>query len=110
MKALILTGGGGTRLKPFTLSVLKPLLPIVNLPFLAYPAALLRKHGVRQIVLCTGNSLDPYQNLIEEQKELGTQVTCSREPEALGTGGAVKNAQNFIDSSTFAVFNGDTLT
>ena len=110
MKALILSGGQGTRLRPLTLTAHKPLLPIVNLPFLNYPLALLRKHRVKDAVLCTQDETRPYHGLIEDQKKQGTSIVCSRELKALGTAGALKNAEKFIDSPDFFVFNGDILT
>ena len=110
LTALILTGGLGTRLRPLTLYSPKPLLPIGNLPFLSYPLALLRGHGVRETVLCTADSPKPYQKFIRDQKKLGSGVFCSQEFQALGTAGALKNAEKFIHSSPFFIFNGDVLT
>ncbi len=110
MQALILTGGRGTRLRPLTLYSPKPLLPIVNLPFLSYPSALLRKHGAKELVLCTADALGPYQPLIKAEARRGTTVRCSKETKALGTAGAIKNAEKFIDSEDFFVLNGDVLT
>ena len=110
LTALILTGGMGTRLRPLTLYSPKPLLPIGNLPFLSYPLALLRSHGVKEAVLCTADSPKPYEKFIQQQKKLGTRVTCSREFQSLGTAGALKNAEKFIQASPFFIFNGDVLT
>lgn len=110
MKALILTGGLGTRLRPLTLYCPKPLLPIANVPFLSYPLALLRKHGVHGAVLCMADSAKPYQSLIRDEQKNGTHVECSRETKELGTAGALKNAERFIQSPLFFVFNGDVLT
>lgn len=109
MQAMILSGGKGTRLRPLTIDSPKPLLPIVNTPFLSYPLALLRKHKVSEVVLCTADSIDPYKSFLASQKKLGTVVTCSREFKELGTGGAIKNAEKLTDSTTF-IFNGDVLT
>lgn len=109
MKALILTGGQGTRLRPFTLSVLKPLLPLVNVPFLSYPLALLRRHGVRDVILGAGGDAGPYRDFIESERRKGTRMACSGEPAPLGTGGAVRNASRRIGLSSFIVLNGDTL-
>ena len=110
MKALILTGGLGTRLRPLTLTTLKPLLPIANIPFLHYPISLLRKAGAREVVLCASNSSLPYRAFISAQKKLGTKLICSRERKVLGTGGAIKNAERYLDSSSFFAMNGDSLT
>ncbi len=110
MKALILTGGQGTRLRPLTLTTLKPLLPIANLPFLNYPLSLLRKAGAREVILCTSSSLAPYREFVRGQKKLGTELHCSQESRPLGTGGAVKNAEGYLETSPFFVMNGDSLT
>jgi len=110
VKALILTGGLGTRLRPLTEHQLKPLLPLVNLPFLNYPVHLLKKHHVREIILCTASKSEPYEKLIQTQKSLGVQISCSLETQELGTAGAIKNAEKYLDGSPFFVFNGDTLT
>ena len=110
MEALILTGGKGTRLRPLTLYTPKPLLPIVNVPFLSYPSALLRKYGVDKLVLCTADALRPYRSFIKDEARRGTKVLCSKETRALGTAGAIKNAEAFIRSENFFVLNGDVLT
>jgi len=110
MQALILSGGLGTRLRPLTLYTPKPLLPVVNAPFLSYPLGLLRKHGIQEAILCTSDSSPPYRDFIQSQKRLGTTVFCSREQRELGTAGGLKNAERFIHSSRCFVFNGDVLT
>ncbi len=110
MQALILTGGQGTRLRPLTLTTLKPLLPIANVSFLNYPLALLRAAHVKEAVMCTSDKMEPYRELIRAQKQLGTRVLCSPETKSLGTGGAVKNAERFVTESPFFAMNGDSLT
>jgi mannose-1-phosphate guanylyltransferase len=110
LTALILSGGQGTRLRPLTLYAPKPLLPIANAPFLSYPLALLRKHGTREVVLCTSDALKPYGPFLRDQKRRGTRVSCSKETVELGTAGAVKNAERSIGSDPFFVFNGDVLS
>ncbi len=110
MEALILTGGQGTRLRPLTLTTLKPLLPIANVSFLNHPLALLRAAGVSQTVLCSSDNMTPYDGLIRRQKLEKMKITCSREKKSLGTAGAVKNAEAFIKNSPFFVLNGDILS
>jgi len=110
MQALILSGGLGTRLRPLTLYTPKPLLPVVNVPFLSYPLALLRKHGIKNAIICTSGSSLPYRGFVRIQKRMGTAVFCSREYRELGTAGGIKNAEPSIRSSRFFVFNGDVLT
>src|SRR3989344_9235261 len=106
MQALVLTGGLGTRLRPLTLTTLKPLLPIANVPFLHYPLSFLRKAGVREVVLCTADDAATYRKFAREEKGFGTRVFCSPERKKLGTGGAVKNAERFLKSGPFFAMNG----
>lgn len=110
MEALILSGGRGTRLRPLTLYQPKPLLPILNLPFLSYPCALLRGCGVRDVTICTADDLAPYRGFFAQEKKRGSSVRGSRETKELGTAGALKNAEKFLKSDLFFVFNGDVLT
>ncbi|MBI4348168.1 MAG: NTP transferase domain-containing protein, partial [Elusimicrobia bacterium] len=53
MKAILLIGGQGTRLRPFTIETPKPLLPVLNRPFLEYQLEILKRHGIRDVVMCT---------------------------------------------------------
>jgi NDP-sugar pyrophosphorylase family protein len=110
MQALILTGGLGTRLRPITYNTLKPLLPLSNAPFLCYPIASLRRAGVSKVILCSSDDPAPYSDLIAEEGKAGTSVICSREKVKLGTGGAIKNAEEHLQSSPFFAMNGDSLT
>ena len=110
MQALILTGGLGTRLRPLTFNTLKPLLPISNAPFLRYPIASLRRAGVSKVLLCSSDDPAPYSELIAEEEKAGTSLICSREKVKLGTGGAIKNAEEHLKSSPFFAMNGDSLT
>src|SRR5262245_57174757 len=110
MQALILTGGMGTRLRPLTFTTIKPLLPIANLPVLPYPTGRLRLAEAVEAILCTSRKTYLYRELIRAQKKLGTNVICSPEKKQLGTGGAVKNAEKFIQESPFFAMNGDSLT
>lgn len=110
MNALILTGGQGTRLRPFTLSTPKPLLPIVNQPFLSYQISLLKKHGIAQAVLCMADRTEPYQSFIRSEKKRGVTIYCSREMKPLGTAGALKNAEKFLNAPFIFCFNGDVMT
>jgi mannose-1-phosphate guanylyltransferase len=109
MKALILSGGKGTRLRPLALYTPKPLLPVANMPFLSYPLALLKHYGIKETILCTSDNETPYKGLFAEQKKLGMKLTCSREIKELGTAGALKNAEKHV-GDTFYVFNGDILS
>lgn len=107
MKALILTGGLGTRLRPLTCRVPKPLLPLLNRPFLHYQFENLGRHGVREAVLATARSVDAYRKALLPGKT-GLAVRFSTETEPLGTGGAIRNARRHLDGTTL-ILNGDVL-
>ena len=109
MKAAILIGGQGTRLRPFTLESPKPLLPVLNRPFLEYQFRVLRTHGVREIVLCTAYRADDFRRTFGTGRRLGLKLRYIRETIPLGTGGALKNAERYLADSTSLVLNGDVL-
>jgi NDP-sugar pyrophosphorylase family protein len=108
MKAVILTGGLGTRLRPFTCSIPKPLLPVVNRPFLHYQFDMLRKHGVRDVTLATAYRPDVFRSVIGSGKATGMRVRYAHERTPLGTGGAIRNALPDPTGTTL-VLNGDVL-
>jgi len=108
MKALILAGGEGTRLRPLTLALPKPVVPVVNVPFLRYQLELLRKHGVREVILSLGYQPQKIEAVLGEGSEIGMKIHYVVEQSPLGTGGAYKNAEALLDGPTI-VFNGDIL-
>src|ERR1700758_1781063 len=103
MKAAILIGGQGTRLRPFTIDSPKPLLPVLNRPFLEYQFQILRKHGVREVVLCTSYRAQDFHRAFGTGRRLGLKLRYVRETIPLGTGGALKNAERFLAGSTALV-------
>lgn len=109
MKALILIGGMGTRLRPLTLQTPKPLLPIVNRPFLEYQFELLKRHGVKEVILCVAYLSHEFEKYFGDGSKFGLKVRYVHEKDPLGTGGAIKNAGKYIDEPTL-IFNGDILT
>lgn len=100
MIAVLLIGGRGTRLRPFTCETPKPLLPVLNKPFLIYQLELLKKHGVRKVLLCTSYKPGEFRSL------LGSRVDYVHEKTPLGTGGALRNAIDKLEQTTL-VLNGD---
>ncbi len=106
LKAILLIGGEGTRLRPLTLARPKPLLPVVNRPFLTYQFDLLRAHGVRDVVLATSYKASAFQKVFGDGRRLGMRIRYVHETKPLGTGGAVKNAERWVDGTTL-IFNGD---
>jgi mannose-1-phosphate guanylyltransferase len=109
MKAAILIGGQGTRLRPFTLESPKPLLPVLNRPFLEYQFRVLRAHGVREVVLCTSYRADDFRRAFGDGRRLGLKLRYVRETIPLGTGGALKNAEKHLAGGTTLILNGDVL-
>lgn len=108
MRAVILIGGMGTRLRPFTLSTPKPLLPVLNRPFLEYQFQILRRHGVKKVALCVSYRAEAFRRAFGDGRRLGLELSYVREKLPLGTGGAVKNAEPLLSGTTL-VLNGDVL-
>jgi mannose-1-phosphate guanylyltransferase len=109
MKAVILVGGEGSRLRPLTVGTPKPMLPLVNVPFIEYIIRLLRSHGVEEVILSAGYLPTAFDAHLGDGEELGVKLTYVTEKTPLGTGGAVKNVEKYLDD-TFIVFNGEILT
>ena len=109
MKAVVLIGGEGTRLRPLTCNIPKAAVPILNRPFMEHLLRYLEKHGVRDIILAMGYLPDPIQRSLGGSIKFGGRLNYLIEEFPLGTAGAVKNAESFLDR-TFLVFNGDILT
>lgn len=109
MRALILAGGKGTRLRPLTVYTPKPIVPVLNRPFLAYQLELLQKAGIVDITLSLSYQPDKIEAVLGDGSEYGVKLNFVTEPSALGTAGAVRYA---IDSSKepILVLNGDILT
>ncbi|MCB4757461.1 MAG: NDP-sugar synthase, partial [Elusimicrobia bacterium] len=111
MKAIILVGGFGTRLRPLTLTHPKPLLPILNRPFISFQLELLAKFGVKRVVLAVGPHLGVWKGALSKWVPKGQAVTLSVEKKPMGTGGAIRLAYNKSPSKTkeepYIIFNGD---
>jgi mannose-1-phosphate guanylyltransferase len=106
---VILAGGQGTRLRPLTLARAKPVVPLLNRPFLAYQLSLLRHHGVTDVILSCSYRVDDVKAALGDGRGLGVRLRYVVEPEPLGTGGGVRNAAD-LTSGTVFVLNGDVLT
>lgn len=110
-KALILAGGFGTRLKPLTNYIPKPMIPLFFKPFLQYQIDLLRHHGIRDIIISTHHLPHVIENWFKDGSRWGVNIQYSHEDQPLGTAGAVKLAQPlFKDVHNLVVLNGDILT
>jgi mannose-1-phosphate guanylyltransferase len=108
-QAVVLAGGQGTRLRPLTLARAKPVVPLLNRPFLAYQLALLRQHGVTDVILSCSYRVEDVQAALGDGRGLGVRLRYVVEKEPLGTGGGVRNAADLTSGSVF-VLNGDVLT
>lgn len=110
MQAVILAGGRGTRLKPITDYVPKPLIPINSVPIIEWQIEYLKKFGVSDFIICCGYKTEQIKNYIENKKNFGVKIQYSVENSPLGTGGAIKKAAGKIKEGTFLVLNGDVIT
>lgn len=110
MQAVILAGGTGTRLKPITDYVPKPLIPINNIPIIEWQIKYLKRFGIDDFIICAGYKTDQIQDYFEHMKNFGSNVEFSIEKTPLGTGGAIRKAAKFIKGRSFLVLNGDIIT
>lgn len=109
MKAIILAGGRGKRLRPITDYVPKPLVPIKNIPIIEWQLKYLKKFGIDEVIICTGYKQNMFENYLDSKK-IGMKIRYSIEKSPLGTGGAIKKASKMIKDKSFFVINGDTIT
>lgn len=109
MKAIILAGGMGKRLKPITDYVPKPLVPIKNIPIIEWQINYLKKFDVDEIIVCTGYKTEMIENYLKT-KDIDIKIKFSIEKSPLGTGGAIKKAGRSIDEESFFVINGDVIS
>lgn len=109
MKAILLSGGFGKRLKPLTDYLPKPLIPVCNYPIIEWQIRYFKKFGIRDIIVCAGYKADQIIKHLEN-KSLGVHLEYSVETVPLGTAGAIKKASKHIDTDDFFVTNGDILT
>ncbi len=110
MKAVILVGGQGTRLRPLTLGTPKPMVPLANKPFVSHVLDHLKSHGVDEIVFSMGYLPEGIKSYFGDGSAFGVKVAYVVEDRPLGTAGAVKNVEKHIQDGNFLVLNGDILT
>jgi NDP-sugar pyrophosphorylase family protein len=108
MQAIILAGGKGTRLKPFTTSFPKPLVPIGDMPILELVLKQLRQHGFTDVILAVNHLAELIMAFFGDGKKLGLNITYSMEDRELGTAGPLSLIERLDDD--FLVMNGDVLT
>ena len=109
MQAVILVGGEGTRLRPLTSTVPKPVVPLVDRPFIVFMLEWLKHHGVDDVILSCGFLATSVRNVLGDGSQLGIRLRFVEEPEPRGTAGALKHAESFLDER-FLMLNGDVLT
>ncbi len=108
MQALILAGGEGTRLRPLTSTIPKPVVPLVGRPFIVYMLEWLRCHGIDDVILGCGFMAGQVRAVLGDGSGLGIRLRYLEEPGPLGTGGALKFAEDLLDERFF-MLNGDVL-
>lgn len=109
MKGVILVGGLGTRLRPLTCNTPKPMIPLVNKPFIEHMLENVRDQGIDEVVLAVQYLAERFHEALGDGSRLGMKLHIVEEPQPRGTAGAVKNVEHLLDGPTF-VFNGDVLT
>ncbi|REJ79002.1 MAG: NDP-sugar synthase [Acidobacteria bacterium] len=109
MRALILAGGKGTRLRPLTVYTPKPIVPVLNRPFLEYQIEILKRADIHDITLSLNYQPDKIQQILGYGEDLGVKIDYVTEPQPMGTAGAYKYAANDFEEPTIVV-NGDILT
>lgn len=109
MKALFLAGGQGTRLRPLTYRVPKPMVPMLGKPLLERNLESLKKHGIREIVLSTCYKPEIFEDYFGDGSDFDLDIRYVCEDLPLGTGGAIKNCEKHFDDSFF-IFNADIIS
>ena len=113
LEAILLVGGQGTRLRPLTISIPKPMLPVAGYSCTEHQIALARKAGVGRIVMGTSYRAEVFEEHFGHGEKVGVELVYAVEDEPLGTGGAIRNAAKHLTcgpNDPVVVFNGDVLT
>jgi mannose-1-phosphate guanylyltransferase/phosphomannomutase len=109
MKAVIMAGGEGSRLRPLTSNLPKPMLPLVNRPMMEHIVTLLKRHGFDDIVVTVAFMANVIRTYFGDGSEFGVRMVYATEEHPLGTAGSVRNAMDELDER-FLVISGDVLT
>jgi len=110
MKAFVLAAGHGTRLRPLTAFMPKPLIPVLNIPSLFYTVSLLKQAGISEIICNIHHHAEIIRSVIEESNLPGVRITFSEEPVILGTGGGLKKCEKLLGDEDFVLVNSDIIT
>lgn len=109
VKAVVMAGGEGTRLRPLTSNLPKPMINVANRPVMEYILLLLKRHGIEEVVVTLHFLPQLIRHYFSSGKDFGMAIKYVTEEEPLGTAGGVKNAERYLDD-TFIVISGDALT
>jgi NDP-sugar pyrophosphorylase family protein len=109
MKAMILAAGFGTRLRPLTDVTPKPLLPVAGTPMIVWNLLLLKRHGIQDVVINLHHLGTMIEEALGDGARFGMRITYSREPVILGTGGGIKQVEQWFNGEPALMLNGDTL-
>ncbi|HSO04804.1 MAG TPA: sugar phosphate nucleotidyltransferase, partial [Candidatus Limnocylindrales bacterium] len=110
MRAVVMAGGEGTRLRPLTTNVPKPLLPVVGEPIMGHVLRLLNRHGIEQAVVTVQYLAASIRSYFGDGDEYGVRLSYATESMPLGTAGSVKNAEQGLAGEPFLVVSGDALS
>ena len=110
MKAVIMAGGEGTRLRPLTSNQPKPMMPLANRPMMEHIVRLLKEHGFDDIVVTVAFLANAIRNYFGDGSEFGVRMVYATEERPLGTAGSVRNAMEELRDERFLVISGDVLT
>ena len=110
MKAMILAAGLGTRLRPLTNVISKPMVQLAGRPCMEYAIRLLKKHGVEDIMVNLHYYPEVIQEYFKEGTDFGVNISYSYEKELLGTAGGLKKVEDFFSGDTVLIISGDGLT
>lgn len=110
MQVIVMCGGFGTRLRPLTYAVPKPMIPVANRPVLEYTIELLKIHRINDIIVNLHFKPEMIKNYFKDGKKWGVDITYSHERKPLGTAGGIKKIENLLKKETFLVMSGDGLT
>jgi NDP-sugar pyrophosphorylase family protein len=106
---MVLAAGLGTRLRPLTLERPKPLVEVAGRPLITYNLLLLRRYGVREVIINLHHRGEALPAALGDGAALGLEIVYSPEDPLLDTGGAIKNAESWLAGDDFLVLNGDTI-
>ena len=110
MRAVLMAGGSGTRLRPLTCDLPKPMVPVLNRPMAEHIINLLKRHDIREIIATLHYLPDVMRDYFGDGSEFGVQMKYAvEEDQPLGTAGCVKNVEELLDD-TFLVISGDSMT